>query len=338
MEKFNFVITDYKSVGLYSNEVNDIFHSKTGALKEAFDKFILPCFLKESFSSKTSLNILDICYGIGYNTKAAISIMPDNFNLSIDCLEYCDDFVRLSPFIYDSLNRLDISLFLFSQIKYNDFEFIDKLKNYEPFFSKDMLDFLSFIKKEGYISNPSDDYVVFLHNIYYKYIANSMKQDLNLNKYNKTQINFHIGDARIKINDCKYIYDVVFLDAFSPQKDPTLWTIDFLSLVKEKMNENSILVSYSKSTPFRSALSQLGFYVGKTFIDEVDMGTIASLDKSKIINPLTEYDVQLLNTRSGITYKDANLDLNSDEILINREIEQKNSNLISHTQFLKKYS
>ena len=49
-----------------------------------------------------------------------------------------------------------------------------------------------------------------------------------------------------------------------------------------------------------------------------------------------EPDFELLKTRSGITYKDPTLSLSSLQILKNREIEQKNSNLISHTQFLKK--
>ena len=133
------------------------------------------------------------------------------------------------------------------------------------------------------------------------------------------------------------VYDVVFLDAFSPQKDPTLWTIDFLSLLKSKMNTNSILVSYSKSTPFRSALLELGFYVGKTFIDDVDMGTVASFNQKNILYPLDDFDKKLMSTRSGITYKDTNLDLLPNEILSLRENEQKISNRISHTAFLKQY-
>ena len=117
-----------------------------------------------------------------------------------------------------------------------------------------------------------------------------------------------------------------------------LWTIDFLSLIKNKMKDNSILISYSKSTPFRSALVELGFFVGKTFIDNSDMGTIASKNKNLIINPLSDYDFQLINTRSGITYKDPLLSFDSSTILLNRDLESKTSNRISRTQFLKLYN
>ena len=133
-------------------------------------------------------------------------------------------------------------------------------------------------------------------------------------------------------------YDIVFLDAFSSQKDPVLWTIDFLKLIKDKMKQNSVLLSYSKSTPFRSALFELGFCVGKTFIDEKDMGTIASFNPDNIKYVLDDYDYQLIKTRSGITYKDKNLDLSANDILKQRAAEQKNSNLISCTQFLKQNS
>ncbi len=104
------------------------------------------------------------------------------------------------------------------------------------------------------------------------------------------------------------------------------------------MKDNSILVSYSKSTPFRSALIELGFFVGKTFIDEVDMGTIASFRKELIDYPLTDFDLKLISTRSGITYKDPYLSLTPEAILSNRKNESFSSNRISRTQFLKFYT
>ena len=162
-----------------------------------------------------------------------------------------------------------------------------------------------------------------------------MKQDFKYNYNKKSQINFYFDDARKSIQTLNSVYDIVFLDGFSPQKNPTLWTIDFLSQIKNNMNYNSVLTSYSKSTPFRSALLKLGFNVGKTFIDNVDMGTVASFNKKIIINPLDDFDLGQISTTSGITYKDNNLSLTPYEISKNRELEQKSSNLISRTQFIK---
>ena len=190
---------------------------------------------------------------------------------------------------------------------------------------------------EGYKYNPQEYNYSFLHNIYYNYISDSMINNLKCSKYMNSSISYHFDDARNSIKSINNTYNIVFLDAFSSQKDPTLWTINFLSQVKQKMNNDSILVSYSKSTPFRSALLELGFNVGKTYIDNIDMGTIASMNNSNIINPLNDFDLELLSTRSGITYKDPELNLSGREILINRENEQKSSSKISHTAFLKKY-
>lgn len=338
MNKYDFILTDDNSVGLFNNEVNDIYHSKNGALTEARQKFVEPSF---TFFEKDELNILDICYGIGYNTKAAIS---SNKNLKIDALEYDEDLVLLSPFIKDGIEDKNICISILNNIlKFKELDFIYNFlskhinKSSIEFFDENMVDFIRFLIKKGYINNPIVDNNSFLHNIYYNYISSNNKYKPKSNKNNKISINYYFNDARISLKSLNTTYDIVFLDAFSPQKDPTLWTIDFLSLIKQHMNKNSVLVSYSKSTPFRNSLYKLNFYIGKTFIDDIDMGTIASLDKNKIINPLTDYDLELLNTRSGITYKDVNLSLSCDEILKNREIEQINSNLISHTQFLKKY-
>ena len=42
MYEFLPYITADGSVGLFNNKVNDIYHSATGALSEAYDKFISP--------------------------------------------------------------------------------------------------------------------------------------------------------------------------------------------------------------------------------------------------------------------------------------------------------
>ena len=164
-----------------------------------------------------------------------------------------------------------------------------------------------------------------------------MYNDSNINKYANIKINYEINDARQFIKTTKHKYDVVFLDAFSPQKDPILWTIDFISEIKKHLNNNSLILSYSKSTPFRSALVNLGFTVGKIINDNDQIGTVASLNSKNIINNLSDYDKNLLSTTAGIVYTDSNLSDCSQSILKKRDDSIKTSKLMSHTQFLKKY-
>ena len=62
---------------LYSKKYKQHFHSlRDGALNETLSKHIIPAF---KFSHKEKeLNILDICFGIGYNTFATIYYMKKN--------------------------------------------------------------------------------------------------------------------------------------------------------------------------------------------------------------------------------------------------------------------
>lgn len=342
-ENINFETTNDGSVGLFDKKIGDIFHSRSGALKEANEKFINPILKVLSYFSE-NINVLDICYGIGYNTKALFNEIK-GYNINVDALEYNPNFIFLSPFIKDEINNNELKLFLLSQI-YNSIKengdlalILEEIlsSNYDEFISPFTKLFIERFKTEGDIYNPIDNQQALLHNIYYNYISQSMETYVKPTGYNKSSVNFYLGDARKSILTTNKIYDVVFLDAFSPQKDPTLWTIDFLSILKMKMKTNGLLLSYSKSVPFRSALLQLGFYVGKTILDNVDMGTVASLNSFLVQNKLSKNDFDVIETRSGIPYRDINLSLSSSQIIINRSIEGAASSRISRTQFQRLY-
>jgi len=60
------IITKDGSVTFKNESYDETYHSTSGALEEAFEKFAKPCNLKDG------MNVLDICFGIGYNSLAAI--------------------------------------------------------------------------------------------------------------------------------------------------------------------------------------------------------------------------------------------------------------------------
>ena len=70
--------TNDGSVGLFSPTDNDIYHSTYGALTEAYEKFVLPADIETYLLNKSEIKVLDICYGIGYNSKSFINYI---FNL-----------------------------------------------------------------------------------------------------------------------------------------------------------------------------------------------------------------------------------------------------------------
>ena len=73
MRDYEFYYTQDGSIGLYSYTDDDVYHSKYGALTEAWEKFILPSGIDRLLNTKANINVLDLCYGVGYNTKALMS-------------------------------------------------------------------------------------------------------------------------------------------------------------------------------------------------------------------------------------------------------------------------
>ena len=74
-------LSDDGSYTAYSKEYNEHYHStKDGALYESLQKHIIPSF--EILKDKTQINILDICFGLGFNTLATIYYSKQN-NLNI---------------------------------------------------------------------------------------------------------------------------------------------------------------------------------------------------------------------------------------------------------------
>ena len=79
MRDYEPYFTEDGSIGLYSYADKDVYHSKFGALTEAWEKFVLPANLNCEDLEK--LKVLDVCYGIGYNTKALMSFLINNIKI-----------------------------------------------------------------------------------------------------------------------------------------------------------------------------------------------------------------------------------------------------------------
>lgn len=65
------------SYTFFSEEIGEYFHSTQGAKEEALLKFVKPCQLVQK-AQQPIVRILDICYGLGYNTAAALEVIWEN--------------------------------------------------------------------------------------------------------------------------------------------------------------------------------------------------------------------------------------------------------------------
>jgi tRNA U34 5-methylaminomethyl-2-thiouridine-forming methyltransferase MnmC len=66
------IITKDKSITFYSKKYKETYHSVSGAEEEAVKKFVEPSNIKKLAKNKKQIKILDVCFGIGYNSAAAI--------------------------------------------------------------------------------------------------------------------------------------------------------------------------------------------------------------------------------------------------------------------------
>lgn len=188
MEK---VITDDGSITFRNEKYDECYHSKSGAIEEAFEKFAKPCKIKDG------IKILDVCFGMGYNTLAAISLA----DVEVVGLE-------------------------------NDKKILEEIENIEV--DKKL--------KENY---------------------EKIKQAAKNLQYNcdKIKIKIILGDARETIKAINEKFDVVFLDPFSPQKCPELWTYEFFAEIAKRMKNGAVLTTYSYARLVRENLRKAGFRV-----------------------------------------------------------------------------
>ena len=200
----------------YNEKYSEHYHSVSGALEEAFEKFARPCKLKDG------MKILDICFGLGYNSLAAISLA----NVEIAALEN-------DPIILKQIKNIEMPI----NCEFNG----NKTKN---------------IDANNYNKNhPS---LETLKNNYEKIKAAAEKLGYS---DEKVKIRIILGDARETIRGLDGNFDAVFLDPFSPKKCPELWTREFFHDIKKIMKANSVLATYSCARAVRDNLMNAGFSV-----------------------------------------------------------------------------
>ncbi len=71
-EQFTPQSTEDGSYTFFSERFQEAFHSSFGAKQEAEVRYIEPCLIKQLAQQQSIIRILDVCYGLGYNSAAAL--------------------------------------------------------------------------------------------------------------------------------------------------------------------------------------------------------------------------------------------------------------------------
>ena len=282
------VITEDGSLSFRSEKFNENFHSKEGAYYETTNKFINPSRLKR-FRNK-SINVLDICFGIGYNS----ALLFENLIIELSTLNWYGLDLDKRPLNYALTD-----------------------KEFNKLWNPKVIEILNSLNLKGLYKNK------------------------NFN------CNLIIGDARKKIlhlpKDINF--DLIFLDGFSPQKCPEIWSYEFLSNLKNKIKNKGYLITYTSSAAVRKSLKNLGFYLFNIIPtlstrNRWSNGTLATFENQQnnpYIAQLSNMEIEHLNTKASVPYRDPTGEMLSKEIIYNRKKEQQISNLIDTNSWRKKW-
>lgn len=144
------------------------------------------------------------------------------------------------------------------------------------------------------------------------------------------------GDARDSIQHLREKFDAVFLDPFSPDVNPELWTYDFIREISSLLTPDGVIATYSAAFPVRGAMLRCGLTVGETpSFGRKKGGTIASFTSEKIISPLPTKEMNIiLKSTAGVPYRDSLLSKSRKEIC---EIRRKLVNRLQNKGIPKWY-
>ena len=214
---------------LYSKQFDQHYHSvKEGALNESLSKHVIPALTYHK--NKKELTILDICFGIGYNSLATLYyVQQENLNIKVNI--YSPEF---------------------------DLDLLHSIKNFT--FPKEFQSLTPIIQEVS-------------QNLYYE--------------DEKCKIEIYNGDAREYLNilyNQNILFDIVYQDAFSSEVNRLLWTQEYFAQIKNILNDDAIITTYSIATPIRLSIynNELSIYEYKP--DNSNRITIALNKKEREIN------------------------------------------------------
>ena len=96
------IITPDGSVTFHNEQFDESYHSRSGAKEEAVKKFVEPCKIKE-LAKTGRLQILDVCFGLSYNTVAAIdAALEENPNCTIEAVG-----LEIDPEILQAITEIE---------------------------------------------------------------------------------------------------------------------------------------------------------------------------------------------------------------------------------------
>ena len=197
---------------LFNAQLNESYHSTSGALQESLHVFIEAGLKPQiEINLNNRIQILELGFGTGLN--AILSYIECN-KQQVDC-----DYTGIEALLLDSS--------LIEQLNYSDWMNEDE----------------KYIFKLMHTCNWNE------------------KIDLN-DRFSLQKIHTKIEDINSNaLGKITNHFDLVFMDAFDPAKQPELWTVDIFTTLNKIMKEGASIVTYSSKGDVKRAMRAAGFKV-----------------------------------------------------------------------------
>ena len=301
----NLLLTEDGSITCRDQESGELYHNKAGAYSEALHHYIRVCDLTDRTNKQDNITVLDVCFGLGYNTFVFIDQLIEHIEKGdvkqeqINChIVGIDKDPEILAVVLDVLKdprfkRLCVALDLSAQSIKN---MLASWKVGGPY----TLQFNGKVKLTAEIEIKIDD----------------------------------IRQILPKIAENKNHFDYIFHDGFSPRSMPELWTADLFAQYVKMLNPDGRIITYSAATAVRGGLKECGLEIRKSApLGRKSGGTIAfHSQNTEIINGssilhLNNDENLRLSSRSAIPYRDPNLNNSRAQIIKQRALEIEQSPL-----------
>ena len=138
-------------------------------------------------------------------------------------------------------------------------------------------------------------------------------------------ITVYIEDARQTVQKLKdNSYDAIFLDPFSQNMAPELFSVDFFKEFRRIIKNDGIVATYTSSAPVRAGFIESDFYIGQgPIFGRKQGGTLASPNPLMLDTSLPKNDeIRIALSDVGIPFRDPGLN-NSSEYILNERTEKR---------------
>ena len=286
------------SITCFDDETGEHYHNKAGAFTEAKLNYVEPSGVLDIFRSTRKLSVLDLPFGLGYNTLVMLQQILDLEGEQSEPGEI--DVVGIES---------DAEILSVVEQVLKDHRF-DALRTTLTAQNEQVMDALLNLKPARFK----------LRNI-------SVLIDVRHGDMRK---------ILPQLKDSNYRFDAVWHDPFSPNKMPELWTTDIFKIYRAMMPEHGRVCTYSVSVTTRGGLLEAGFNIfGSTPVGDKSGGTVATVGRFEAapdgLTQLSESESARLASKSGVPFRDPTFDGSRSDIRRCRELEQKNYDSKSST-------